>query len=77
MEVFLQYNGNETVNSTLTIKNQDQVVFKKNVSFSQQNKAQSISLLLDATKIGVQKYTASISSLKDEKNKTFPRINSD
>ena len=70
VEVFLQYNGNETVNSTLTIKNQDQVVFKKNVSFSQQNKAQSISLLLDATKIGVQKYTASISSLKDEKNKT-------
>lgn len=70
VEVFLQYTGNEPVNSIFTIKNQNQVVLKKNVFFSSQNKAQSFSLLLDATKIGIQKYTASISSLKDEKNRT-------
>ncbi|NHN25880.1 hypothetical protein FIA58_009355 [Flavobacterium jejuense] len=69
VEVFLQYNGNEFLNSIFTIKNGNQTIFKKNISFSSQNKAQSIQVLLDATSIGVQKYTASISSSKDEKNK--------
>ena len=69
VEVFLQYNGNESLNSLFSIKNGNQTIFKKTISFSSQNKAQSIQVLLDATSIGVQKYTASISSSKFEKNK--------
>jgi len=70
VEVFLQYNGNESLNSLFSIKNGNQTIFKKTISFSSQNKAQSVQVLLDATSIGVQKYTASISSSKSEKNKT-------
>lgn len=70
VEVFVQYSGNEAVEATFTIKKGNQNVFKKNVSFSAKNKVQSIQLLLDATTIGVQKYTASINSSKKEKNST-------
>ncbi len=70
VEVFLQYNGNESLNSLFSIKNGNQTIFKKTISFSSQNKAQSVQVLLDAKSIGVQKYTASISSSKSEKNKT-------
>lgn len=70
VEVFLQYSGNEPVDATFAIKKGNQNVIKKNISFSSKNKVQAIQLLLDASSIGIQKYTATLSSSKKEKNTT-------
>lgn len=69
VEVFLQYNGNKNVNAVFSIMQGNSVVHKQNVSFSKDRKAQSVTLLLDAEKVGVQTYRAVISSSEQEKNK--------
>lgn len=69
VEVFLQYNGNESLTTTFSIQNGNQIIHKQNVSFSAKEKAKSIQVLLDASSIGVQKYKASITSSIQEKNK--------
>lgn len=69
VEVFLQYNGNKNVNAVFSIMQGNSVVHKQNVSFSKDRKAQSVTLLLDAEKVGVQTYRSVISSSEQEKNK--------
>jgi hypothetical protein len=68
VEVFLQYNGNQTISTTFAIKNESQTVYKQAVTFSKDKKAQSISVLLNADKVGIAKYKAVISSNVKEKN---------
>ncbi len=70
VEVFLQYNGNEPLISTFIIQKDNQVVFKQNIGFNAKEKVKSIQVLLEASNVGIQKYSASISSSKTEKNKT-------
>lgn len=70
VEIFLQYNGNEALTTTFSIQNGNQVVHKQNVSFNLNDKVKSIQVLLDASSVGIQKYKASISSSKPEKNKS-------
>lgn len=70
VEVFLQYNDDESLTSTFLIQNENQVVFKQNISFNAKEKVKSIQVLLDASTVGIQKYKASIISSKVEKNKT-------
>jgi len=69
VEVFLQYNGTKTVNAVFNIMQGNSVLYKQNVTFGSSLKAQSVSLLLDAEKVGVQTYRAVISSSEPEKNK--------
>ncbi len=69
VEVFLQYNGNKTVNAVFNISRGGATIYKQNVTFSKDKKAQSLSVLLDADKVGVQTYRAVISSNETEKNK--------
>jgi hypothetical protein len=68
VEVFLLYNGNQTISTTFAIKNESQTVYKQAVTFSKDKKAQSISVLLNADKVGIAKYKAVISSNVKEKN---------
>jgi len=68
-EVFLQYSGNKTVNAVFNIMQGSATVYKQNVTFSKDKKAQSLSVLLDAAKVGVQTYRAVLSSAEAEKNK--------
>ena len=68
VEVFLQYNGNQTISTTFAIQNGSQTVYKQAVTFSKDKKAQSISVLLNADKVGIAKYKAVISSNVKEKN---------
>ena len=68
VEVFLQYNGNQTISTTFTIQNGSQTVYKQAVTFSKDKKAQSISVLINADKVGIAKYKAVISSNVKEKN---------
>jgi hypothetical protein len=68
VEVFLQYNGNETITSNFSIQSGNQTIHKQTVTFSKDKKAQSISILLYADKVGIAKYKAVISSNVKEKN---------
>jgi hypothetical protein len=69
VEVFLQYNGAKTVNAVFNIMQGNSVLYKQNITFNGSQKAQSVSLLLDAEKVGVQTYRAVLSSSEPEKNK--------
>ncbi|MFP9098001.1 hypothetical protein ACLI09_03010 [Flavobacterium sp. RHBU_24] len=69
VEVFLQYNGNKAVNASFSIMQGNAVLHKENVSFSPDKRAQSVTVLLNAEKVGVQTYRAVITSPENEKNK--------
>ena len=68
VEVFLQYNGNETITSIFSIQSGNQTVHKQTINFSKDKKAQSVTVLLNADKVGIAKYKAVISSNIKEKN---------
>ena len=68
VEVFLQYNGNQPISTTFSIQNGNQTIHKQIVSFSKDKKAQSITVLLNADKVGIAKYKAVIYSNIKEKN---------
>jgi hypothetical protein len=69
VEVFLQYSGNKTVNAVFNIMQGNSVLHKQAISFSKDKKAVSLSLLLNADKVGVQTYKAVITSPELEKNR--------
>ncbi|WP_395047689.1 hypothetical protein, partial [Flavobacterium sp.] len=69
LEVFLQYNGNKTINTTFSIKQGNNTIHKQTVSFSVNKKSQELSLLLNADRVGVHTYKAIISTSETEKNK--------
>lgn len=68
VEVFLHYNGNETITTNFSIQSGNQTVHKQSVTFSKDKKAQSVTVLLNADKVGISKYKAVISSNVKEKN---------
>lgn len=68
-EVFLQYSGNKSVNAVFSIMQGATVVHKQNVAFTKNNRAQSVAVLLDASKVGVQTYKAVLTSSEPERNK--------
>ena len=70
IELFLQYNGNQAVESMFSIMQGNQVVYKEKVRFTKDKRAVTINALLPASKVGIQKYTAVITPLSSEKNKT-------
>lgn len=70
IEIFLEYNGNQAVESTFSILQENQIVFKEKVRFTKGKRAITVNALLPANKVGIQKYTAVISPLSIEKNKT-------
>lgn len=69
VEVFLQYNGIKAVNATFSIQQGNATIHKQTVSFSPSKKAQVVSVLLNADKVGVQTFKAVIASSEQEKNK--------
>lgn len=68
VEVFLQYNGNQSITSYFEIQSENQTIHKQMVTFSKDKKVQSITVLLNANKVGIAKYKAVISSKIKEKN---------
>jgi hypothetical protein len=68
VEVFLQYNGAKNCTSTFAIMNGNQTVHRQSIVFSKDKKVQSITVLLNADKVGIAKYKAIISSSIKEKN---------
>lgn len=68
VEVFLQYNGNKSVSTTFSIEKNGKRVISQAVNFDKKNKAQSVQILLEAERVGLQKYKAVLSSSVKEKN---------
>ena len=68
VEVFLQYNGNKSVSTTFSIEKNGKRVISQAVNFDKKNKAQSVQILLEADRVGLQKYKAVLSSSVKEKN---------
>lgn len=68
VEVFLQYSGTKPVNATFSIQQGNSTIHKQTVSFSPSKKAQAVSVLLNAEKVGVQTFKAVLSSSEKEKN---------
>lgn len=68
VEVLLNYEGNERVNSQFSIYKNGKTVFTEKVQFSSTEKSKTITANLTSTKEGIQYYTASIRKIADEKN---------
>ncbi|MEN8185928.1 MAG: VWA domain-containing protein [Bacteroidota bacterium] len=69
VEVFIQYQGVETVNPTLRVYNKNKVVFNQKIELSQKNNSEHITFDLPAPAKGKHFYKAVISSILNEKNK--------
>jgi hypothetical protein len=68
VEVFLQYAGTKSINASFSIAQGNNVLTQQTVSFSPAQKAQVVTVLLPADRIGMQLFTAKISSTESEKN---------
>lgn len=68
VEVFLQYNGNKSVSTTFSIEKNGKKVVSQAINFYAKNKVQSVQILLEADRVGLQKYKAVLSSSVKEKN---------
>ena len=68
VEVFVQYNGNNSLPASVSINSNGSIIAKQNITFTKDKKAQSVNFLLDAEKVGIKKYTVSITSSIEEKN---------
>lgn len=69
MEIYVSYDGEKNINTTLTITENGKNVFRKNLSFSKTDNSKVISTNLEAKSIGIKKITATIAPLQNEKNR--------
>ena len=68
VEVFLQYNGNKAISTNFSIEKNGKKISSQVINFDKKNKVQSVQILLEADRVGLQKYKAVISSSTKEKN---------
>ena len=68
VEVFLQYNGNKAISTNFSIEKNGKKISSQVINFDKKNKVQSVQILLEADRVGLQKYKAVISSSIKEKN---------
>ncbi|RXR22948.1 hypothetical protein [Flavobacterium stagni] len=68
VEVFLNYTGTQPMNAVFSIQSGNSILVKENVQFSADKRAQIVNALLPANAVGLQIYTATISSKSSEKN---------
>jgi hypothetical protein len=68
VEVFLQYNGNRAISANFSIEKNGKKISTQTINFDKKNKVQSAQILLEADRVGLQKYKAVISSVTKEKN---------
>lgn len=70
VEVILTYSGSNTVNSEFVVLQGSSSVYRTPVSFSQNENSKTVNFTLPANSVGLQKYTAQVIPLENEKNKT-------
>jgi len=69
VEAILVYSGEGSANTQFVITQGNSTVHRQNISFSETNNTQTISVTLPATSVGLQKYTAQLVPVDNEKNK--------
>ncbi|MCB0464407.1 MAG: VWA domain-containing protein [Aequorivita sp.] len=70
VEVILNYSGTNPVNSEFVVTQGAVTVYRTNVSFTENESSKTLNFTLPANSVGLQKYTAQLLPLADEKNKT-------
>ena len=68
VEVFLQYNGSKAISANFSIEKNGKKISSQAINFDKKNKVQSVQILLEADRVGLQKYKAVVSSVTKEKN---------
>jgi len=68
VEVFLNYAGNKSINTTFKITQGNTVMTEQTVAFSPSKKSATLNVLLPADKVGLQIMKASVTSKEQEKN---------
>ncbi|PKA84111.1 hypothetical protein ATE92_2281 [Ulvibacter sp. MAR_2010_11] len=69
VEVILVYNGTGSVTSQFVVSKGNANVYSRDVTFSDTDNTKTLSFSLPASSVGLQKYTAQLIPLQDEKNK--------
>lgn len=70
VEAILVYTGAGSVTSQFTITQGVTTIYRETISFSEDTNSKTLNFTLPASNVGLQKYTAKITPLEDEKNKT-------
>lgn len=70
IEAILVYNGKENVSSRFVIRQGGSTIYSENINFSEVNNSQTVTLSLPSTNVGLQRYTATIEPISEEKNTT-------
>jgi hypothetical protein len=68
VEVILSYAGTGAVKSRFEVTRGSNIVYSKNVSFSDSKTSETLSFTLPASMVGFQKYTAQVVPIEGEKN---------
>lgn len=69
VEVIVVYNGDNTVNSLLEVKNGNSTVYSKTLRLNKEQNSEVINFTLPANQVGVFSYQVSVSELPNELNK--------
>ncbi len=75
VEIFLNYNGTPSINSILTVKSGNTTVFRENITLDGVKNSAQIVFNIEASKVGIINYTATLAPLNEEKNKINNRKN--
>ena len=68
MEIFVSYQGKNTVSTTLTITEAGQNLYRKQIVLSETENSLIINTVLDATTVGIKNIKISLSPLENERN---------
>ena len=69
VETIILYSGIAPINSQFVVKQGNVIVYREQISFSEKENSKTLSFTLPASKVGLQKYSAEILPLTEEKNK--------
>ncbi len=70
VEVIITYNGSIPANSEFVVRHGKSVVYQAKLSFTADETSKTLNFNLSANQVGLQKYTAEVLPLENEKNKT-------
>lgn len=70
VETILTYSGQESVRTEFVVRRGNTIVYRESVAFSENLNSKTINFELVADNVGLQKYTAELLPLENEKNKT-------
>jgi len=68
VEIFVNYDGEQNINKTLNVYQNNKIVYKKKLTFSKEKSSQKVAFNLPANSIGILNLKCIISTLVNEKN---------